>query len=93
MMDLSDGLARDLPRLANASRVGYHITRELLPLRDHATIEGALTEGEDYELLFTLSATQSEILKKAPFPVTQIGKTTCKTTTSLGEGWDHLKKS
>ena len=93
MMDLSDGLARDLPRLANASRVGYHITRELLPLRDNATIEGALTEGEDYELLFTLPATQSETLKKAPFPVTQIGKITCKTTTSLGEGWDHLKKS
>lgn len=63
MMDLSDGLAQDLPRLCQASGVGAHVECAKLP-RDGA-IRGISTDevpalltgfGEDYELLFTASS-------------------------------------
>ena len=49
MMDLSDGLGLDLHRLADASQVGFVLTR--LPVADGATEEEAISGGEDYELL------------------------------------------
>jgi thiamine-monophosphate kinase len=55
MMDLSDGLGADLPRLGKASRVGFSIEMENLPLNRGATIDDAISEGEDYELLFAIS--------------------------------------
>ena len=55
MMDLSDGLGADLPRLAKASRVGFAIEMENLPLARGAKIDNAISEGEDYELLFAIS--------------------------------------
>ena len=50
-MDISDGLALDLHRLCVASGVAAEI--ESIPLIDGATIQQALHDGEDYELLFT----------------------------------------
>ena len=55
MMDLSDGLGADLPRLAKASRVGFAIEMENLPVARGAKIDDAISEGEDYELLFAIS--------------------------------------
>ena len=55
MMDLSDGLGADLPRLARASKVGFDIELENLPVARGATIDNAISEGEDYELLFAVS--------------------------------------
>ena len=55
MMDLSDGLGADLPRLARASKVGFDIELESLPVARGATIDNAISEGEDYELLFAIS--------------------------------------
>ena len=55
MMDLSDGLGADLPRLARASRVGFRICEKDLPLNRKATVENAISDGEDYELLFAIS--------------------------------------
>jgi thiamine-monophosphate kinase len=49
MMDLSDGLGIDLHRLADASRVGFELTR--VPVAEGATLEEATSGGEDYELL------------------------------------------
>ena len=49
MMDLSDGLGLDLHRLADASRVGFDLTH--IPVADGATLDEALSGGEDYELL------------------------------------------
>src|SRR5690606_21847998 len=49
MMDLSDGLAKDLPRLASASGCGYFIEPAWLPLTDGCTPAEALGDGEDYE--------------------------------------------
>ena len=50
-MDISDGLALDLHRLCKAS--GVTATLESIPLLKGATIEQALHDGEDYELLYT----------------------------------------
>jgi len=61
MIDLSDGLARDLSRLCAASGVGVVVSQPALPVdplaitlfgRDEA-MRLALCGGEDYELLFT----------------------------------------
>ncbi len=53
MMDISDGLALDLHRLADASGVGFELTE--LPVSEGATPEEARGGGEDYELLLTTS--------------------------------------
>jgi thiamine-monophosphate kinase len=63
MMDLSDGLATDLPRLATESRVGARIDVSRLPIApttravalavDVDPLDWATGGGEDYELLLT----------------------------------------
>lgn len=65
-IDLSDGLARDLPRLAAESGVGAEIDVDELPLADGFAalaaaldadpLDLALTGGEDYVLLMALPA-------------------------------------
>jgi thiamine-monophosphate kinase len=51
MLDVSDGLARDVRRLADASGVGIDL--DAVPLREGATLEEGLGGGEDYELVFS----------------------------------------
>ncbi len=53
MIDISDGLALDLHRLADASGVGFSL--EDVPVAAGATFDEALGGGEDYELLLTVS--------------------------------------
>jgi thiamine-monophosphate kinase len=80
MMDLSDGLGTDLPRLARASRVGFEVDESALPVNRGCTIRQAIADGEDYELLFAISAKDSRSLlsrwqRKFPnVPLTRIGK-------------------
>jgi thiamine-monophosphate kinase len=50
-MDISDGLALDLHRLCKASRVAAELDN--VPLLKGATLDQALHDGEDYELLYT----------------------------------------
>ena len=52
-MDLSDGLALALHRLARASRCGAIVEADRVPRPGSARLETALFGGEDYELLFT----------------------------------------
>jgi len=60
MMDLSDGLSMDLPRLCEASRLGAEIFEDDIPRNPGVkTMAAALGDGEDYELLFTLAPAQA----------------------------------
>ncbi len=51
-MDLTDGLALDLHRLCLASGVAAELDR--VPVVRGSTLDAALYQGEDYELLFTV---------------------------------------
>jgi thiamine-monophosphate kinase len=66
-MDLSDGLALDLHRLCVESKVAAELDG-VLPSAPGATLEQALSGGEDYELLCALPAGV-----KAPAGFTRIG--------------------
>jgi thiamine-monophosphate kinase len=80
MIDLSDGLGTDLPRLARASEVGFEVDETALPLNPGCTAEQAISDGEDYELLFAISPEDSRSLparwmkKFSNVPLTRIGR-------------------
>jgi len=60
MIDLSDGLGVDLNRVSFASALGAIIFENKIPMAQGVTkIKNALFDGEDFELLFTLSAGDS----------------------------------
>jgi thiamine-monophosphate kinase len=65
MMDLSDGLGADLPRLAAASGVGFELDESALPLNRGCTVRQAISDGEDYELLFAVSPADRNRLEKS----------------------------
>lgn len=98
MMDLSDGIAADLPRLAKASNCGYQLNLESLPRRRSCSIEQALGDGEDYELLFAVPAKNKQRLERGwrgKFPdvgLRQIGQLAAKTLRSpdFTGGWQHF---
>lgn len=100
MMDLSDGLAKDLPRLVEASDCGFRLVRESLPLSPGCSVEQALNDGEDFELLLAMDSSQVPALLGAwsvafpEVPLTAIGRLV---TTGEGEklvgGWDHFLAS
>jgi thiamine-monophosphate kinase len=101
MMDLSDGLGADLPRLARASKVGFDVELENLPVARGATINDAITEGEDYELLFTISPRDKTRLEREwrqKFPrlsLTRIGSLNRKSQTAnrkLPRGYVHFQQ-
>jgi thiamine-monophosphate kinase len=68
MIDLSDGLAGDLRHILNASGVGAELLASAIPISREArrraredskakpALAAALTDGEDFELLFTVSS-------------------------------------
>jgi thiamine-monophosphate kinase len=96
MMDLSDGLQRDLPRLAHASGCGFVLDKERLPCHQDATIAQALSDGEDMELLFAAPEGEwiAEFRKKFPkVELTRIGQLTSEGESDLGTGgWQHFTK-
>jgi thiamine-monophosphate kinase len=101
MMDLSDGLGADLPRLAKASRVGFAIELESLPLARGAKIDNAISEGEDYELLFAISRRERNRLLRSwqkKFPrllLTRIGSFSRRSTGNLQplpRGYTHFQQ-
>lgn len=49
MIDVSDGFSADLTHLAQASEVGFRLHR--VPVAPGATLEEALSGGEDYQLI------------------------------------------
>ncbi len=98
MMDLSDGLAADLPRLASASNCGFEIDPARLPRRRGCDVKQALSDGEDYELLLAVPPRLSAKLTagwKRRFPkvsLSQIGRLTKPGagTVNLPPGFDHF---
>jgi len=94
MIDLSDGLAGDLPHVLKASKVGAELLAAAIPVSREARraakssssakppLVAALTDGEDFELLFTVSSASAVPLldgwKKAfrDLRLTCIGKIT-----------------
>ena len=89
MIDISDGLARDLHHILDASGVGARVIAADIPVSDDARraaersglppLEHALGDGEDFELLFAIDgAVADRLLAERPFdsPVTRIGTIT-----------------
>jgi len=83
MIDLSDGLGIDLNRVSSASGLGAVIFEDKIPKAKGVTkIKNALFDGEDFELLFTLSQRDSFRLlrmmkkNKNAMPFYQIGRMT-----------------
>ena len=92
MMDLSDGLGTDLPRLAAASGCGFEIDLEALPCRPGFSTDDAVSHGEDYELLLAFPPEQVEKLAKSAFAtrLRNIGRLTDFSRPELGSGWQHF---
>ncbi len=63
MMDLSDGLAKDGNRLAKASNVSIKLDSKRIPVNSDSTLDGALHDGEDFELLFSVPELPEEKIK------------------------------
>lgn len=101
MMDLSDGLGTDLPRLARASGLGFEVDEAAVPRNRGCTIAQAISDGEDYELLFAISPKNSPSLlsrwpKKFPrVPLTRIGRLNRKSkieNQKFPQGYVHFQK-
>lgn len=97
MMDLSDGLAKDLPRLAEASGCGFEVDFDALPRGEGCGVERALGDGEDYELLIAVAPERVVELQAAwakRFPeleLTVIGRLVGEGKgMTLSGGWDHF---
>lgn len=96
MMDLSDGLGADLPRLATASQCAYLLDLDALPRARGVTAEQAVGDGEDYELLFALSPRSAPRLEGAwkecfpDLPLSRIGRLVEGSVEELAGGWDHF---
>jgi len=76
MIDISDGLASEIMHICKQSKVGAQIYEDKLPIDYHTykvaedfnfnATTAALNGGEDYELLFTISQKDFEVVKGIP---------------------------
>ena len=86
-IDVSDGLALDAARLAEASQLGVILDLDTIPISDAAqqlaqrdgqsALEHALGDGEDFELVFAVPPQQAtQILSQQPLevPIARIGQ-------------------
>lgn len=100
MMDLSDGLAKDLTRMAKASGVEFVLEEGALPVNPGCSAAQAWGDGEDYELLLAIPAAAWEVLVAAwaaRFP--EVSLTRIGTFVPMGMGvkpdfgtggWEHF---
>ncbi len=111
MMDISDGLSTDLNRICRQSGVGAIVEATAIPISAEAqaqddSLGAALNDGEDFELLFTVSTEQGDRLTElwtGAVPITKIGTITETLGMQLRlpdatlvelkpQGFDHLKE-
>ena len=106
MIDVSDGLARDLVRLCEASGVGVRLDPATVPAHPAAAEGEALGGGEDYELLATMPSAGAvadaagELADVFATPLTAIGTITTEGLQTVDDsgkthplepsGWDHF---
>ncbi len=83
MIDISDGLGKDLHAITDSSNTGAIINAESIPVSPGANMELALTGGEDYELLLTVPGDNKEHL------VSTIPAETGTALTCIGEITEH----
>ncbi len=85
MIDVSDGLAKDLGHICEESRCGAVLHADAIPVHPDAVelskrtgrppLDHALGDGEDFELVFTVSADDAvKLLANPPVPVWAIGE-------------------
>ncbi len=101
MMDLSDGLGKDLPRMAAASELDFVIDEESLPTNEGCTQEQAWSDGEDYELLFAVAPRAVKQItdkwrnKFLEIPLTRVGRFVAlgsgRVPAFRAEGWEHFQ--
>lgn len=99
MMDLSDGLLADLPRLCRKSGTGAIIYAPHIPIHQDVLVlsaqtgklpvQHALGDGEDYELLLTLA--QEDVARVADLDITPIGMLTAEPGLFLADGSGQLQ--
>lgn len=110
MIDVSDGLAKDLGHICEESRCGAVLHADAIPVHPDAVelakrtgqppLDHALGDGEDFELVFTVSADDAaKLLANPPVPVWAIGEIVAEPGMWLIEngqmrplapaGWEH----
>ncbi len=112
MMDISDGLSSDLLHICKQSNTGCVLYEDKLPFNEEAKAFAyklqldptacALSGGEDYELLFTITQADYEKIKLNP-SISVIGYITASAEGKniitragnkhelVAQGWNHLK--
>jgi thiamine-monophosphate kinase len=108
MIDISDGLSTDLNHISRLSKKGAIIEADKIPVsREAGTLNAALNEGEDFELLFTIPQKNFERLKKQwrfKVKLSAIGRIISGSSVKikmpggkivglLAGGYDHLRKT
>ena len=114
MIDISDGLSPDLNHISKASSVGYKIMESKIPIHQqtkNASLDlnidylfAALYGGEDYELLFTTSPKNKNLIDKTEGlsiigELTEdsknktITKSNGETLSLANKGWDHFQST
>ena len=110
MIDLSDGISSDLNHICRKSKVGAIVDADKIPISDAAKksgdpVKSALNDGEDFELLFSISKSDYQSLVKEwkmEVAITEIGliNDTDKIQLKTADGklcdlppcgYDHLK--
>ena len=104
MIDISDGLASEILHLSEASNLGVKIFEEKLPILEETKLVAkefglnfsncALNGGEEYELLFSITPNEYELIKKNNIDIKSLGyftKDKSKKIVSSNNKEDELK--
>ena len=113
MIDISDGLTSELIHISEASNLGFKIFENKIPISNELkniskefkinSLSCALNGGEEYELLFSLSAEKFEKIKKEKMDISPIGFFTDNKKNVIvnkndneieikSKGWDHFSR-